>query len=211
MSAEQTEQRRWAVTVSYTTEETYYVDAEDEDEAEDKALGKCDSYDAEVREVKQIAGSKPVPPPPPVPLTGVLTMLDGRVLTLPCADDSGWFRLTGGTGDWWSNGHVAVRASAVEGHTKVRDTPVNVERILPQSVEVGQPVGAATKIALGDKQYIDAIGAPGDLLLVRVDAVYWPLVCDPSAGVEPRIVATEQPVYGVRGGEIVAAVMPVRQ
>lgn len=210
MSAEQTEQRRWAVTVSYTTEETYYVDAEDEDEAEDKALNECDSYDAEVLEVKQIAGSKPVPPLPPVPLTGVLTLLGGRVLTLPCADKRGWFRLTGDAGDWWSNGHVAVRASAVEGYTKVLDTPVNVERVLPKSAEVGQPAITGRKFSGVGKEYIDAINDAGDLF-VRVDAVYWPLVCDPSSGVEPRIVAPEQPVYGVRGGEIVAVVMPVRQ
>lgn len=209
VSAEQTEQRRWAVTVSYTTEETYYVDAEDEDEAEEKALDECDSYDADVREVKHIAGPKPAPP---APLVGALTLLDGRTLTLPCTEIRGWFRLDGGAGDWWSNGYVAVRASSVEGRVESDGKPHDVSRILPKSAEIGQPVGASTKIIKDDgKEYFDAIGRPDDLLLVRVDAVFWPLVCDPSVGLEPRISASDQPVYGIRSGEIVSVVMPVRQ
>lgn len=212
VSEQKDEQRRWAVTVSYTTEATYYVDAEDEDEAEEKALDECCEEccegDAEVVRVHQIAGPKPAPP---APLVGTLTLLDGRTLTLPCTEIRGWFRLDGGAGDWWSNGYVAVRASSVEGRVESDGKPHDVSRILPKSAEIGQPVSASTKIALGDKEYVDAIGAPGDLLLVRVDAVYWPLICDPAVGLEPRIVAPDQPVYGVRGGEIVAVAMPVRR
>jgi hypothetical protein len=208
VNAEQTEQRRWAVTV----EETYYVDAEDEDEAEDKALDECDSYDAKVREVKQIAGSKPKK-------TGTVKLTDGRTLEIPkgCvfagdgANGVDFVFVLGASGRWWTNGHVVVEALSVEGHDPDEEPKLkkSIEEIVGGLGDHGLRVESHSEFRKGETgHYVEMRSGE---TTVHIQSVYWPLVYDPAVGLEPRILGNVEPVLGVREGRVVAVVMPVRQ
>jgi hypothetical protein len=211
VSAEQTEQRRWAVTVSYTTEETYYVDAEDEDEAEDKALDECGEDNAEVLNCRQIAGSPK--------RTRTVKLTDGRTLEIPkgCVlagdgDNGVYFvRVVGAGGRWWTNGHVVVEALEVEGHAPNEHLALRkpIEEIAGGMSDHGCRVESHAEVITGES--LSCVEMRAGALRAQIQAVYWPLVYDPAVGLEPRILGSGDPVLGVREGRVVAAVMPVRQ
>jgi hypothetical protein len=208
VNAEQTEQRRWAVTV----EETYYVDAEDEDEAEDKALDECDSYDAKVVHTKQIAGSRPK-------RTRTVKLTDGRTLEIPkgCVlagdGDNGvdFVRVVGAGGRWWTNGHVVVEALEVEGHAHNEHLALRkpIEEIAGGMSDHGCRVESHAEVIAGES--LSCVEMRAGALRAQIQAIYWPLVYDPAVSLEPRITSELEPVLGVREGRVVAAVMPVRQ